>query len=78
MSNIAVIMPVIGAVGAIAVISVMLIVNGLVKRARIKSADISNLSRFAEEMRHENAEIKKDLQIVKEKVDAIDKMMKDI
>ena len=48
------------------------------KRERIKSVDVAKFDSFAEEMRRENAEIQKDLQTVKEKVEVIDKMMKDI
>lgn len=48
------------------------------KRERIKSVDVAKFDSFAEEMRREIAEIKKDLQTVKEKVEVIDKMMKDI
>ncbi len=39
---------------------------------------MARFNSFAEEMKRENAEMKKDLQTVKEKVEAIDKMMKDI
>ena len=48
------------------------------KRERIKSVDVARFNSFAEEMKRENAEMKKDLQTVKAKVEAIDKMMKDI
>lgn len=78
MGNIAVVMPVIGAIGAIVVVVVLLIVKSSEKRERIKSVDVSKFNNFAEEMKRENAEMKKDLQTVKEKVEAIDKMMKDI
>lgn len=78
MSNIAVVMPVIGAIGAIVIIVVLLIIRSSEKRERIKRVDVSKFNSFAEEMKRENAEIKKDLQTVKEKVEAIDGMMKDI
>lgn len=39
---------------------------------------MARFNSFVEEMKRENAEMKKDLQTVKEKVEAIDKMMKDI
>ena len=65
--NISIIMPVIGSIGMI-IISIIL----------IKSVDVAKFDSFAEEMRREIAEIKKDLQTVKEKVEVIDKMMKDI
>ena len=78
MGNIAVIMPVIGAVGFIIIIAVILTNRSEEKRERIKSVDAARFDSFAEEMKRENAEMKKDLQAVKEKVEAIDKMMKDI
>lgn len=76
--NISIIMPVIGTFGIIIIISIILIIRSMEKRERIKSVDVAKFDSFAEEMRRENAEIKKDLQTVKEKVEVIDKMMKDI
>ena len=75
--NISIIMPVIGSIGII-IISIILIIRSMEKRERIKSVDVAKFDSFAEEMRREIAEIKKDLQTVKEKVEVIDKMMKDI
>ena len=75
--NISIIMPVIGSFGMI-IISIILIILSMEKRERIKSVDVAKFDSFAEEMRREIAEIKKDLQTVKEKVEVIDKMMKDI
>ena len=75
--NISIIMPVIGSIGMI-IISIILIIRSMEKRERIKSVDVAKFDIFAEEMRREIAEIKKDLQTVKEKVEVIDKMMKDI
>lgn len=72
------VMPVIGAIGILVIIVVLLIVRGMESRERIKSVDVAKFNSFAEEMKHENAEIRKDLQTVKEKVEAIDGMMKDI
>ncbi len=78
MGNIAVIMPVIGAVGFIIIIAVILVIRSKEKRERIKSVDAVRFDSFAEEMKRENAEMKKDLRAVKEKAEAIDRMMKDI
>ena len=75
--NISILMPVIGSIGMI-IISIILIIRSMEKRERIKSVDVAKFDSFAEEMRREIAEIKKDLQTVKEKVEVIDKMMKDI
>ena len=75
--NISIIMTVIGSIGMI-IISIILIIRSMEKRERIKSVDVAKFDSFAEEMRREIAEIKKDLQTVKEKVEVIDKMMKDI
>lgn len=78
MNNISIIMPVIGAIGFILLIAVLLIIRSMEQREKMKSVDAVKFNSFAEEMKRENAEIKKDLQIVKEKVGAIDEMMKDI
>lgn len=75
--NISIIMPVIGSISMI-IISIILIIRSMENRERIKSVDVAKFDSFAEEMRREIAEIKKDLQTVKEKVEVIDKMMKDI
>ncbi len=78
MYNIAIIMPVIGMIGFFIIVAIKLVIGSREKREEIKSVDAARFNSFAEEMRRENAEMKKDLQIVKEKVEAIDKMMKDI
>lgn len=78
MNNISIIMPVIGAIGFVLLIAVLLIIRSMEQREKMKSVDAVKFNSFAEEMKRENAEIKKDLQIVKEKVGAIDEMMKDI
>lgn len=78
MNNISIIMPAIGAIGFILLIAILLIIKGVEKREKIKSVDAAKFYSFAEEIKRENAEIKKDLQTVKEKVEAIDGMMKDI
>ena len=75
--NISIIMPVIGSIGMI-IISIILIIRSMEKRERIKSVDVAKFDSFAEEMRREIAEIKKELQPGNEKVEVIDKMMKDI
>lgn len=78
MNNISIIMPVIGAIGFVLLIAVLLIIRSMEQREKMKNVDAVKFNSFAEEMKRENAEIKKDLQIVKEKVEAIDGMMKDI
>lgn len=72
------IMPVIAAVGAIVIIAVYLIVRGGERKAQYSSVDLEKFNHFVEEIRHENAEIRKDLQTVRTKVEAIDKMMEEI
>ncbi|MDE6219418.1 MAG: hypothetical protein K2G51_03130 [Lachnospiraceae bacterium] len=72
------IMPVIAAVGAIAIIVVYLLVRGMEKKAQYSGLDQEKFNRFVEEIRRENAEIRKDLLTVKSKVEAIDKMMEEI
>lgn len=76
--NISVIMPVIGAIGFVIIIAIILVIKSMEKREKIKNVDVAKFNSFAEEMKRENAEIKKDLQTVKEKVEVIDKMLKDI
>lgn len=78
MDTISIIMPVIGAIGSIIIVAIILVIRSMEKRVQIKSVDAARFNNFSEEMKRENAEIKKDLQYVKEKVEAIDKMMKDI
>ena len=76
--NISIIIPIIGTIGIVILVSIILIIRRMETRERIKSVDVAKFDSFAEDMRRENAEIKKDLQTVKEKVEVIDKMMKDI
>lgn len=78
MNDISIIMPVVGAVGVVIIAAVLIIVRSMEKREKIKSVHVARFNSLAEEMKRENAEIKKDLQTVKEKVEAIDEMMKDI
>lgn len=72
------IMPVIAAVGVIIITAVYLIVKGGENKAQYGGLDQEKLNSFIEEIKRENAEIRKDLQTVKTKVEAIDGMMKDI
>lgn len=76
--DIAIIMPVIAAISSMFIIAILLINNSKEKRERIKSVDVIQFNSFIEQIKYENTEMKKDLQTVKEKVEAIDKMMKDI
>ena len=78
MNNIAVMMPVIGAAGFFLILTAAMVIRGMVKAARISNEQAGRLQCLAEEMRHQNAEMKKDLQAVKEKEEEIDKMMKDV
>ena len=78
MGKLAVIFTVIGAICFIIIVAIILVIRSKEKREKIKSVDVARFNSFAEEMKRENAEMKKDLQTVKEKVEAIDKMMKDI
>ena len=78
MNNIAIIMPVIGAAGFIMILTVILVTRSMIKRERIRSVDTAQFISFAEQMKRENAGMKKDMQTIKEKVEAINSMMKDI
>lgn len=55
-----------------------LIVKGAEKKAQYSSLDQEKFNHFVEEIRRENAEIRKDLQTVRAKVESIDKMMEEI
>jgi len=72
------IMPIIAAVGVIVIIAVYLIVRGVEKKAQYSSLDSEKFDSFVEEIKRENAQIRKDLMTVKTKVEAIDKMMEEI
>lgn len=72
------VMPVIAAIGLIVIVVVLLITKSVVKKGETKSIDIEKFNYFTEEIKMENAEMKKDIQVIKEKVEAIDKIMKDI
>ena len=72
------IMPIIGIICLTLIISILLIVKSKEKQTLINGIDTAQFKSFAEELKRENAEIKKDLQTVKEKVAAIDEMMKEI
>lgn len=71
-------MPIIGIICLTLIISILLIVKSKEKQTLINGIDTTQFNSFAEELKRENAEIKKDLQTVKEKVAAIDEMMKEI
>lgn len=71
-------MPVIGTIGILIIIVVLVIVKGNEKREKIRSIDVAKFNSLAEEMKRENTQIRNDLQTVKEKIEAIDGMMKDI
>ena len=71
-------MPLVAAIGTIVIIVVYLIVRGMERRAEFSGVDKERLNSFIEEIKRENAEIRKDLQTVKTKVEAIDGMMKEI
>ena len=78
MNNIAIIIPVIGAFGFLIIVAIILVIWSMEKREKVKRIDVAKFNSFAEEMKRENAEMKKDVHTIKEKVEAIDKMMKDI
>ena len=73
-----IIMPVIGIICLTLIISILLIIKSKEKQILINGIDTAQFNSLAEELKRENAEIKKDLQTVKEKVAAIDEMMKEI
>lgn len=57
--NISIIIPVIGTIGIVILVSIILIIRSMEKRERIKSVDVAKFDSFAEDMRRENAEIKR-------------------
>lgn len=78
MGDIAIIMPVIAAIGAVIITVVVLIVKGMLKKEVLKGIDTEKFNQFAQEIKKENSEMKKEIIAVKDKVEAIDKMLKDI
>lgn len=71
-------MPFVGIIGIFILLAIYLIVKGMEKRARISTVDAEKFNSLTEDIIRENAEIKENLLVIKEKVEAIDKMMKDI
>lgn len=71
-------MPFVGIIGIFILLAIYLIVKGMEKRARISTVDAEKFNNLTEDIMRENAEIKENLLVIKEKVEAIDKMMKDI
>lgn len=71
-------MPFVGIIGIFILLAIYLIVKGMEKRARISTVDAEKFNSLTEDIMRENAEIKENLLVIKEKVEAIDKMMKDI
>ena len=67
-----IIMPVIGIICLTLIISILLIIKSKEKQTLINGIDTAQFNSLAEELKRENAEIKK------EKVAAIDEMMKEI
>ncbi len=52
--------------------------RGMERKAQYSGLDLEKFNRFVEDIQRENAEIRKDLQTVRAKVEAIDKMMEEI
>lgn len=75
---IAVIMPVIAAVGCVAIIIVVILAINAKKRDQIKSIDKSQINQLAEQLIKDNSEIKRDISEMKEKIESMEKMMRDI
>lgn len=71
-------MPFVGIIGIFILLAIYLIVKGMEKRARISTVDAEKFNSLTEDIMRENAEIKENLLVIKEKVEVIDKMMKDI
>lgn len=71
-------MPFVGIIGIFILLAIYLIVKGMEKRARISTVDAEKFNSLTEDIMRKNAEIKENLLVIKEKVEAIDKMMKDI
>lgn len=76
--NIGFVMPVIAAIGSILIVIVLLAGRNAVEREQIKSIDVEKFNRIADDLLQQNTEIKRELKSIREKVDSIDKMMKDI
>lgn len=76
--NISLLLPVIATIGSVFIVIALIIVRGMERREGLKRVDIDRFNSFVEEMKKENAQMHQDIQTVKEKVEAIDQMMKDI
>ncbi len=72
------VMPLIAAIGAVVIVVVFLVMRGMERKAQYSGLDLEKFNRFVEDIQRENAEIRKDLQTVRAKVEAIDKMMEEI
>ncbi|MDE7028488.1 MAG: hypothetical protein K2P63_00735 [Lachnospiraceae bacterium] len=71
-------MPITLVIGFFILAAVYLITKCVKERTQINSIDQTKFNTFVEEIKRENAQIRKDLQTVKTKVEAIDGMMKEI
>lgn len=71
-------MPIIAAIGIIVILCIWMLGRMLIKREQEKGISARQFREFAEEIKNQNAAIQKDLLTMKEKVESIDKMMKDI
>ena len=65
-------MPFVGIIGIFILLAIYLIVKGMEKRARISTVDAEKFNSLTEDIIRENAEIKENLLVIKEKVEAID------
>lgn len=75
---ISIIMPTIAAVGCVAVIIVIIVSRYSLKKTRLTSVDLEKFNSLANQIIKESSETKKDIQEIKQKIDIIEKIMKDI
>ncbi len=71
-------MPIITVIGFFIILAIFLIMKSMEKRAKISGIDDEKFNSLAGDIARSNAEIKEELLIIREKVESIVKMMKDI
>lgn len=72
------IMPAIAAIGCIIIVIVIILSNNATKREKLKANNVKSTNELFQQLMIENSEIKENIKEMKEKVDSMEKMMKDI
>lgn len=78
MNILAILMPLTAAIGAVIVVIVLICCVTMIKKEQSRNASYDQFIGFLEGIRQENEQMQKDIQIIREKVESMDKLMKDI